>query len=166
MDSPTSSDREEDEAWSDLRYDICTLISSVRGAGSSATFQSFQEVVNPGIHLEGIGQISLPLTQPDADRLIAKICKAPFGKGDQTLIDESVRKTWEIDAGEVDFLNPAWAGWFDSVVKTVERELGVVAGPGSIRAEPYKMLLYGEGAFFKPHKECVLDYFDHIFRPC
>lgn len=72
------------------------------------------------------------------------------------MVDETVRKTWEIDGSRVSFSNQAWHGWLDDrVVRTAAENLGVASDPSCIRAELYKMLLYEEGAMFKPHKEYV-----------
>jgi hypothetical protein len=86
--------------------------------------------------------------------LIRASRQAPFGKANQTLVDETVRKTWEIDGNKVSFSNKAWHGWLEGVIRTVAEDLGI-AGPNSVRAELYKMLLYEKGAMFKPHKEYV-----------
>ena len=95
----------------------------------------------------------LPLSEDDAQTLVRESHQAPFGKGTETVIDESVRKTWEIDAGKVQFLNTRWQHCLDQIVKNVAEELGVA---GNVCAEFYKMLLYEKGAMFKPHKEYVI----------
>lgn len=71
------------------------------------------------------------------------------------MVDESVRKTWQIDAGEIQFLNQAWQRCLDQTVEHVTRELGIAGGSINVRAEFYKMLLYEAGAMFKPHQELV-----------
>ena len=42
-------------------------------------------------------------------------------------------------------------------MKTVAQEVRVAGGPDGVRAELYKMLLYEDGAMFKPRKEQVDD---------
>ena len=93
----------------------------------------------------------MPLSEEDAHSLILASHKAPFGKGTETVIDESVRKTWQIDAARVQCLNPRWQSCLDQTVKRVAGELGVA--DTNVRAELYKMLLYEKGALFKAHKE-------------
>src|SRR5690242_18246050 len=44
----------------------------------------------------GAGPISLPVNAPQAKRLIACARPTRFGRGEQTLMDLSVRDTWEI----------------------------------------------------------------------
>ncbi len=56
---------------------------------------------------------------------------------------------------ELSFENEGWNRWLDRVDEDVSEHLGVPGGAGSIQAELYKLLIYEEGAFFKPHKEYV-----------
>ena len=55
-------------------------------------------VADPGIEVEGLGAIKLPLKPAMAKKLVARCHAAPYGKGTQTLVDERVRKTFELDA--------------------------------------------------------------------
>ena len=59
----------------------------------------------------------------------------------------------EIDGSKVSFSNKAWQNWLDNVVGMAVEKLGVVGGFKNVRAKLYKMLLYEEGAMFKPHKD-------------
>lgn len=77
---------------------------------------------------------------------------APFGKGSRTIVDESVRKTWELNADQFDLLSPSWPSVVNRVTKEVAQELGC-SPKTSIKANIYKMLLYVEGAMLKPHKD-------------
>ncbi|KAL8943295.1 MAG: hypothetical protein Q9211_001042, partial [Gyalolechia sp. 1 TL-2023] len=150
-----SSDEEsstDELLMSDLYYDIVRIHS----AGSFAAFGIIDAFVNPGISIDPIGIVRLPLSEEDALTLIHASQKAPFGKGTETLVDESVRKTWQIDAGKIQFLNPGWQRCLDKTVEHVARELGVAGGSKNVRAEFYKMLLYEKGAMFKPHQEYII----------
>lgn len=151
----SSSDFEDNRDSSKLKSLVLDAISDIHSAGSFATFGSFENFVPPGIFVDQVGEIPLPLSSHDAQSLIQASRQAPFGKGNQTLVDETVRRTWEIDGNKVSFSNKAWHGWLEGVVRTATKELGVVGGPNNVRAELYKMLLYEEGAMFKPHKEYV-----------
>lgn len=106
--------------------------------------------INPGLKIKGVGSIGLPLTDGVA-HAVAGVCKqSPFGKGDVTLVDESVRKTWELDTTEFSCCNPSWSQYIKTLAEQVMQNLGVEA-PG--RAEAYKLLLYEEGAFFRAHRD-------------
>ncbi|RYO94443.1 hypothetical protein DL762_000539 [Monosporascus cannonballus] len=106
-----------------------------------------------GLEVAGI-PIPLPLTAHDAQAIRAACRRAPYGKGEATLVDESVRKTWELGRDEFRLANqPDWDAF---VVNALLRDLAVRAleMPSSgVRAEPYKLLLYEEGSFFRRHKD-------------
>ncbi|KAI9625867.1 hypothetical protein H4Q26_016115 [Puccinia striiformis f. sp. tritici PST-130] len=103
-----------------------------------------------GLHVDGVGNIALPLREGQLRQLIAQSHQAPFGRRSQTVIDESVRKTWEINRNQLRFLNPAWQGYVLDLCKRVATSLGI---DGPIRSELYKMLIYEKGAMFKPHTD-------------
>ncbi|KAL8754030.1 MAG: hypothetical protein Q9199_004627 [Rusavskia elegans] len=153
-----TSDSDDDGAAAekaDFIYDLRHLISEVHASGSFAAFGTIDSFVNPGIFIDPIGIVRLLLSEDDAQALAQTSHKAPFGKGNETLVDESVRKTWQIDAANVRILNKAWQPCLDQILERVTEGLGIAGGPSSIRAELYKMLLYEKGAMFKPHQESV-----------
>ncbi|KAL8764944.1 MAG: hypothetical protein Q9209_007808 [Squamulea sp. 1 TL-2023] len=151
-----TSDSDDDRAAAekaDFINDLRHLISGVHASGSFAAFGIINSFVNPGIYIDPIGIVRLPLSVEDAQALAQTSHKAPFGKGNETLVDESVRKTWQIDAANVRILNQDWQLCLDRILKRVAEGLGIAGGPSSIRAELYKMLLYEKGAMFKPHQD-------------
>ncbi|EFX01365.1 hypothetical protein CMQ_6307 [Grosmannia clavigera kw1407] len=92
----------------------------------------------------------MPLQEPQARQIIEKARQAPYGKGEETVVDTSVRSTWELDAGQFELQGPAWERLLETVLASVKKSLGVVS---PIRAELYKMLLYEKGAMFKAHTD-------------
>lgn len=145
----------EEAEWDPLKKLMVTCIDDVDSYGSFATFGTFENYVNPGIVVHEVGSIGLPLSSNDAQSLIRACQNSPLEKENQTLIDETVRKIWEIDGSEISFLNEAWNGWLEGVIRKAADSLGVAGGPRSVRAELYKMLLYEQDAMFKPHNEYV-----------
>ena len=122
------------------------------GNGSFAA-SGFLPAINPGLSIAGLGKVGLPLSDRDAVEL-CRIChQAPFGKGSETFVDTSVRKTWELNADQVAFRNPVWRQIEDQAVAKATEQLGIIDGPATIRAELYKLLLYQPGAFFETHRE-------------
>src|SRR5438874_12676280 len=69
----------------------------------------------------GAGPISLPVRAPQAKRMIASARPARFGRGEQTLMDLSVRDTWEITPDQVTLTGLDW----DAVLAEVRDELGL-----------------------------------------
>ncbi|KAL8861958.1 MAG: hypothetical protein Q9178_001828 [Gyalolechia marmorata] len=160
-----TSDSDDDGAAAekaDFMDDLRRLISEVHTSGSFAAFGTIDSFVNPGISIDPIGIVRLPLSEDDAQALAQISNKAPFGKGNETLVDESVRKTWQIDAAHVRISNKDWQLGLDRILEHVAKGLGIAGGPSSIRAELYKMLLYEKGAMFKPHQEFVTKYADVV----
>ncbi|KAF1962105.1 hypothetical protein CC80DRAFT_487643 [Byssothecium circinans] len=154
MSSPhNSSEPESDdhEVTSDTFIsELQECLDDVQYDGKFYTFHSHNTYTNPGLDLYGYGTVGLPLSTRDA-KGIASICRqAPFGKGDETLIDESVRKTWELDAKDFECRNPSWTTYLNTLVAQTAEDLGVQV---QTRAERYKLLLYEEGAFFKAHRD-------------
>ncbi|KAK4506729.1 hypothetical protein PRZ48_000462 [Zasmidium cellare] len=137
----------------DLKDDLFEHISQIQSAGTFATFREIDNFVLPGISIDPVGPIRLPLSQEDAQTLVGISRQAPFGNGFETVVDESVRRTWEIDGTAVKFLNPKWQSCLDEIVESVAEDLGIVGGSKNVRAELYKMLLYEKGAMFKPHQD-------------
>ena len=134
---------------------ILDCLNGIHSAGSFATSEHNVEHIHPGLTVKDVGLIRLPLSSEDAEALIRMSRRAPFGKGSETLVDETVRKTWEIDGKELSFENKSWNSWLGRVLDHVSEGLGIPGGAGSVRAELYKLLVYEQGAFFKPHKEYV-----------
>src|SRR5437588_2111084 len=70
-------------------------------------------VADPGLEVEGLGRVPVPLKRGIAKSLIATCRPAPYGKGTETLVDTRVRNTFELDPQKFrlgDGWNPAIAG--------------------------------------------------------
>ncbi|MEP7282083.1 MAG: hypothetical protein ABI696_08905 [Rubrivivax sp.] len=104
----------------------------------------------PLIEVEGIGPIALPLLPAQAAQLIAAAERAPYGRGADTLVDTSVRRSWQISADRVRIWGKHWPAMLDGIVERAAMGLG--AGVG-VEAELYKLLVYDEGSFFLEHRD-------------
>ncbi|KAK0641423.1 hypothetical protein B0T16DRAFT_214481 [Cercophora newfieldiana] len=132
-----------------LKDGLCEVLNSIKSAGSFAAVGKLGQTTLKPIAVKDVGPVEYPLAEPMARQLIGKARQAPFGKGNKTIVDTSVRNTWELDASQLD-LSPEW----DPVIKTVCRwaaqQLGITE---PISAELYKMLIYEKGAMFKAHTD-------------
>jgi hypothetical protein len=127
---------------------ILDQLASIEGTGAfAATGETSYQ--NPGLQIEGLGEIGLPLFAEQAQALIALAHKAPFGKGALTITDTTVRSAWEIDAAQLRFNNPEWPAHLQQLLKSVADGLGI--DPKRINANLYKLLIYEAGDFFLPH---------------
>lgn len=77
------------------------MSSGVTFSGTFSFCRSYADAPNPLLDLEGPGTIGLPLSSRDAAAIRSSSQQAPFGKGERTVVDKSVRDTWEMDSKEV-----------------------------------------------------------------
>lgn len=138
---------EADDALA-LNGELTAFLNRINSAGDFAVLDCHPSFINPGIQING-HTISLPLAQGDAEVIKAVSRQAPFGKGDQTLVDTSVRNTWELDHSMFKTVNPKWELGFARIVRRAADGLGLL----DMMARPHKMLLYEEGSFFTRHKD-------------
>lgn len=104
----------------------------------------------PRIEVDGFGPIALPMLPEQSERLIDVAERAPFGRGPQTLVDTTVRRTWQLGADRVRIVGKQWDAMLDDVVAAAAAGLG--AGSG-VTAELYKLLIYDEGSHFVSHRD-------------
>ena len=123
------------------------ITDAIAGASRAKQFCTSGNLpsVDPGLMVEGIGKIKLPLMPKQAKELGAAGRVAPFGKGTETLTDTKVRKTIEFDAGQIQ-LSEEWNQLISGLVANVGTELGLETE--QLEASLYKMLLYETGGHF------------------
>ncbi|KAK3346421.1 hypothetical protein B0T25DRAFT_461040 [Lasiosphaeria hispida] len=133
------------------KSDLLDALEAIKVSGSFASFSNMAGVsCNPSIFVRGIGMIKTPLAEDQARQLIRQARQAPYGRRCDTIVDTSVRNTWELDATQFEFLNPHWTTTLKTCCKTVARGLGITS---PVSAELYKMLVYEKGAMFKAHTD-------------
>ncbi|QDS73371.1 hypothetical protein FKW77_007200 [Venturia effusa] len=138
---------------SELKDRLYACLSEVKSEGSFSSYQHASMFPNPGLYIKKLARVvPLPLSDHDAREIAANSALAPFGKKDETVVDTTVRNTWEINASEFEFRNPAWQPFFKQITDKAVKQLGVDSD-AIVEAQSYKLLLYEEGAFFKAHKD-------------
>ena len=105
----------------------------------------------PGLVVDGLGILRLPLGETQAHELIACCRQAPYGKGTRTLVDTNVRSVWELDPGQFRISNPEWDRLIDSIIRKMQQKLGLKKC--KLIAHLYKLLVYEQGSFFLPHRD-------------
>ena len=105
----------------------------------------------PGLVVEGLGTVGLPLSKTQARALVRRCRQAPYGKGTQTLVDTHVRRVWEMDPAHFELTNPKWEALIQSILLEVQQRLGLE--DRKLAAHLYKLLLYEKGSFFLPHRD-------------
>ncbi|KAH9464396.1 hypothetical protein MJO28_001931 [Puccinia striiformis f. sp. tritici] len=129
-----------------LKQDMIKSLEAITNPGTFAAWEALPTTPPAGLHVDGVGDIVLPLGEGQIRQLIDKSHQAPFGRRSETLIDVSVRNTRQINGDQLSFLDPAWQAYLLDISKKAATSLGI---DGPIQAELHKMLIYEKGAMFK-----------------
>lgn len=128
------------------------LVDAIGQAIKSSKFCVASELtaVDPGLEVDGLGAITLPLKRGIAKKLVARCRVAPYGKGTATLVNPKVRKTYELNPKEFQ-LGEAWKLAVDEAARIAAAQLGLPAD--QVKARLYKLLVYEKGGFFLRHRD-------------
>ncbi|KAB8251929.1 hypothetical protein BDV35DRAFT_387690 [Aspergillus flavus] len=137
----------------DIKNGLNLVLDKVRSTGSFMTSANIDTAVNPGLYIPDVGNIGLPISTEHAKAIIQSCHPSPYGKGTETLVDESVRKSWQLDASQFALQNPRWQLQVELFVDKAVTGLGLTANGREVKAKLYKLLIYEEGAFFLPHRD-------------
>lgn len=132
-----------------IASDLAAVLELVQRPGDFFT-HGIHEIAAPGLEVAGIGPIALPLLPVQAGQLIGMAERAPYGRGEQTLVDTAVRRSWQVNPDQVRIRGSGWARTLDAIVARAAEGLGVT---GKVAAEFYKLLVYDEGSFFVSHRD-------------
>ncbi|GMF32213.1 unnamed protein product [Phytophthora fragariaefolia] len=105
----------------------------------------------PGLFVDEIGSIPVPITDYHAQKLIEKCKKSPFGHNLETKMDETVRQSWQLEPAQVKFENMTWQSGIDKLRAIIAARLGYKDIP--LQLVLYKLLVYGEGGHFVKHQD-------------
>ncbi|OHW97651.1 2OG-Fe oxygenase family protein, partial [Colletotrichum incanum] len=145
-----SSALSTDEWRSDtFENDLLCALDDVQAQGSFASFRPLKSV-DPELFVHDVGPIVLPLQEPQAREMIVKAVQAPFGKGSDTIVDTTVRNTWELDPKHFELRSPRWVADLQKICAMVASDMNIKS---PINAELYKLLVYEKGAMFKAHTD-------------
>jgi predicted 2-oxoglutarate/Fe(II)-dependent dioxygenase YbiX len=129
--------------------DLAKLLSTVQRPGDFCV-SGRSQLLAPRLAVEGVGQIALPLLPVQAEQLIAVAERAPCGRGAATIVDTSVRRTWQIEPDQVQVGGKHWQETLERIVALAVDGLGVSE---PVSAELYKLLIYDKGSFFVNHRD-------------
>ncbi|KAJ9122422.1 hypothetical protein QFC22_001847 [Naganishia vaughanmartiniae] len=134
--------------------DLGKALSIVQGNRGEFSFGGKADFLPPapGLEIEGIGRVVLPLIDEQVAERIIDVCEqAPFGRGRETLVDTSVRNSWQLDPSKIKLTNPDWATGIQRAIPIIAKKLGVEGTP--LTLHPYKFLLYKKGGHFTKHRD-------------
>ncbi|MDE0105719.1 MAG: 2OG-Fe(II) oxygenase [Bryobacterales bacterium] len=138
-----------------VRYNVSQkrleeLLSSVDRPGDYC-FHGRSAEPMPRMRVDGVGAISFPVPESQAQALVGVAEQAPYGRGTRTLVDTSVRKCWQIDSTQVHLGGPNWKTTLAKMVVRVAEGIG--CSQERLSARLYKLLVYEEGGFFVEHRD-------------
>ena len=132
-----------------ITADLAAVLDKVRRPGNFFAAGT-TELLAPLLEVEGVGRVALPLLPIQARDLIGVADPAPYGRGEETVVDPAVRRCWQIGLDRVCIRGRHWARTLEAILARVAEGLGVDA---PITAEFYQLLLYEEGSFFIDHRD-------------
>jgi hypothetical protein len=122
--------------------------------GAHGTFTARRTAAADDLHVEvkGLGRLRFPISRTQAQRLCRMGRPARYGRGEQTLLDRSVRDTWEIPKSRVMIDQRRWNRTLLPVLEALRADLGMPDGC-KLKAELHSMLVYAPGQFFLRHQD-------------
>ncbi|HEY2412127.1 MAG TPA: 2OG-Fe(II) oxygenase [Pirellulaceae bacterium] len=129
-----------------------SLEDLLKTLGESSQFISARSLppVLPGLEVNDVGTIGTPISAADAKRLIAKATQAPYGRGEETIVDTNVRRVWQLEPSQFRLENREWDAQIAAIVEAASQDFGIQQ---KVRAELYRLLIYEPGSFFAPHRD-------------
>ena len=159
--------RSDEISW---KFDLKECLDKVECHGEFAvSIPVSPPLLHPKLTIDGMseehGRMSFPLSPnlAQAIRDCSASEKAPFGKDSDTVLDENIRKAWQIDAskvilheklGEHAASPSSWGFFLQSTTQSLAKRLGLSSSQlASVDTNLYKMLLYEEGGHFTKHRD-------------
>src|SRR6058998_3746257 len=103
----TFRDKKGRQSMTSLTTELAEILHTVQRPGdfySTGTLDIFA----PRLEVAGVGPIALPLLPVQAQQLMAVAAQAPYGRGEATLVDTAVRRTWQLDPERVQIGGRYW----------------------------------------------------------
>lgn len=130
--------------------DFISLMEQIENPGTFSVGGKLRSIP-PGLKVKGLGSVSIPVTKHQAKDLIELSDQAPYGRGEETIVDTEVRNAWQISAENFELTNPAWIQSLQESIEQMGKQLGLY--DCKINFEPYKLLIYEQGSFFSLHRD-------------
>jgi hypothetical protein len=119
------------------------------------------------LEVRGLGRLTFPVSAKQAAQLCALGRPARYGKGEDTLLDPSVRDTWEIARSRVRVDKRRWDRALRPALDRLGRDLGLAAGC-RLEAQLHSLLVYAPGSSScltrTPRRRTA--WWGHSSRPC
>jgi len=104
------------------------------------------------IKINQIGTLNYPLSEEQIMELIAQAKPALFGWKDKTLLDEKIRKVWQVPKNKVKISTKQWSKKFTKILEEFKQGLGLPK-ESKLEADLHSLLVYEPGCFFNGHRD-------------
>jgi hypothetical protein len=119
-----------------------TLLAGVKRAGDFFVQGSLDAPI-PRADIDGVGVLSFPVPASQIEAVIKRAYRAPYGRGEHTIVDTSIRNAWQLDSADVRIGGKAWEKTFNQIMSTVIAGLG--CSGTKVSAKLHKLLVYETG---------------------
>ncbi|CAD6575943.1 MAG: hypothetical protein ASARMPREDX12_007652 [Alectoria sarmentosa] len=153
--SSSDTDDDSDPTPDTFKRLLENCLGNIQTTGTFATSGRLPDATLPGSKVHNVGSVGAPLAESQANAIRDLCHQVPFGQGElgsRTIVDNSIRRTWQLPPDQFELRYPKWPSVVQRVTEHEAQELGCTEA-GSVNAQLYKLLLYEEGAMFKPHKD-------------
>ena len=82
------------------------------------------EIPMPRVEAKSVGTLSFPIPGPQIEALVQHATRAPYGRGEETIVDTSVGNVWQIPPSGVKISGKSWAASFENILSKVIAGLG------------------------------------------
>jgi hypothetical protein len=131
---------------------LAELLGSIGAPGSFTARRTVADAGDLDLEVRGLGRLRFPISRTRAQKLCKLAHPARFGQGERTLLDRSVRHTFEIPKSRIKIDKRRWNRTLLPVLDGLRADLGLPEGR-RLRAELHSMLIYGPGQFFRRHRD-------------
>ncbi|CAD6885701.1 unnamed protein product [Tilletia controversa] len=106
----------------------------------------------PGLFIEGVGKVALPLIDEQQAEKIVKICEpTPSEPELDTHVDNSIRSCWQLDSSKVKLQHPGWAAGIQKAESFIAEKFIVAGTPITLHLR--KLLLQKADGALAKHRD-------------
>jgi predicted 2-oxoglutarate/Fe(II)-dependent dioxygenase YbiX len=129
---------------------LLSLMEQIENPGTFAVGGKLSSL-SPGLKIKDVGMLSMPILPAQAQALIQVSEQAPYGRGEDTVVDTQIRQVWQISAENFTITNTEWLDALQKSIQEMARQLGLEGC--KINFEAYKLLVYEKDSFFVSHRD-------------
>ena len=130
--------------------DRSALVELLEAELSAAPWASGESDEGPVVEVAG-RTLACPPSREDVEWLVGLAEPAPYGRGEETLLDPAVRDALQVSAEQVKLEGPGWKRLRARMLRAIAREMGL--RDAKLALKPLKLLVYQPGGHFCMHAD-------------